>query len=61
MEETNKNDLESKLCDVEDDDYSDLIAPPGPNDPETIWLASKKKFNLESESMDKLMGMIGIL
>jgi len=61
MEETSNIDLLSKPCDVEDDDYSDLIPPPGPADPESIWIQSKKKFDLESESMDDLMGMIGIL
>jgi hypothetical protein len=45
---------------LEDDDYADLLPPPGPDDPEMVWEKIKKDHKLVSASMDELMNMIGL-
>lgn len=60
MEEKYPSDLEKRSSDLEEDNYSDLIPPPGPNDPENVWIQAKKSHKLVSASMDKLMAMIGL-
>ena len=45
---------------VDEDDYSDLIPPPGPDDPETAWDKAKRDYSLTSESMDTLMKLVGL-
>lgn len=44
----------------EDDAYAELIPPPGPDDPETLWNIAKKNFKLSSLAMDKLMMLAGL-
>ena len=53
-------DSDEGLSEVEEDDYSDLIPPPGPNDPETTWEKAKRDYSLTSASMDTLMKLIGL-
>ena len=49
-----------ELPEDDEDDYSDLIPPPSPTDPETIWIKTKVMYNLESKSTDALMNMVGL-
>ena len=49
-----------QIDDFEEDEYADLLPPPGPDDPETVWEQAKKNHSLVSPSMDKLMGMVGL-
>jgi hypothetical protein len=53
-------DIDEPLKALEDDDYSDLLPPPGPMDPEMIWEKVKRDHNLNSPSMDELMKMVGL-
>jgi hypothetical protein len=53
-------DTEEPLPELEGDDYSDLIPPPGPDDPETAWEKAKRDYSLVSESMDTLMKLVGL-
>ena len=53
----NRNEVEEEEGAAEE---SALLEPPGPNDPETLWLATKKLYQLESASMDELMTLIGL-
>jgi len=46
--------------DVEEDDYSDILPPPGPDDPEMVWERAKTHYKLKSPSLDLLMQMIGL-
>ena len=52
--------LEDSVEDEEEEEYGDLIPPPGPNDPETLWETVKKNKGKTSESMDKLMNLAGL-
>ena len=44
----------------EEDAYAELIPPPGPDDPETLWDVAKKTFKLHSPAMDTLMALAGL-
>jgi hypothetical protein len=46
--------------DVEEDDYSDILPPPGSDDPEMVWERAKTHYKLKSPSLDLLMQMIGL-
>ena len=48
------------LAELEEDDYSDLLPPPGYHDPESVWERAKVDHGLVSPSMDKLMAMTGL-
>lgn len=59
--EQNGLDNGEALADIEEDDYDDILPPPGPHDPETTWKQAKKNYpHLKSPSMDALMDMIGL-
>jgi hypothetical protein len=40
----------------DEDDYADLFAPVGPDDPESVWSTAKADYDLVSPAMDQLMG-----
>ena len=43
------------------DDDGDILPPPGPGDPEALWLLQKTNFpECKSASMDRLMAMVGL-
>jgi Holliday junction resolvasome RuvABC ATP-dependent DNA helicase subunit len=52
--------VEDAIDDGEEEDYSDLVPPLGPEDPETLWETLKKNKGIKSESMDKLMNLAGL-
>jgi adenylate kinase family enzyme len=44
----------------DEDDYADLFAPVGPDDPESVWSTAKADYDLVSPAMDQLMGLVGL-
>ncbi len=51
---------ENELLLHENDEYADLLPPPGPHDPESRWAKMKQDYKLKSEAIDCLMDMIGL-
>ena len=51
---------EGTEAEEEEDAYAELIPPPGPDDPETLWDVAKRNFKLHSPAMDTLMALAGL-